>query len=531
MRNPSEEVIRKIPTVIYARKSTSKLGQKETIENQIKICKRKANDLNLEVVDIKTDTATGTDDNNRQEIKDLINGAIEGKYECVIMKGISRFYRDTEHGLGLIKKLDRSNIRVITVEEGFDSFENRTGNKLDTSRITMYLMFAEMESKKLGERIKHTQIEKAYAGEWNQVGSVPLGYIYNKETKKLDVDYSKAKIIKLIFKLYLNGMGMKSIAHYLNGDNEDKLTYPSPKGKMWSQYTIGFMLKNQVYVGDIVFNKRSKNSRPYKNPESLGKTVDDVYIGNDYNDEKDWIIIANTHEAIIERSQFEKVHTILATKAKRKGIKNNVSLLAGIAKCAKCGSGLTFKRGNKDSKGNIKTKSNYYCMDYIKYGNRYCTSHHVGAVELEDFVIDDLIKEMDSRINFKDATSNLKKSNSSSVVQNNIKKIEKDIEQVTRKTEAVLQKNIDGDLSDAQYKLLNTKLSVELDLLINQLEKLKITQEKITQNQSIDDYLVKHFEEVKNIKNLPTEQQRYILLDLISKIVFDDGKIEIEYTF
>ncbi|MDI3312479.1 MAG: recombinase family protein, partial [Thermoanaerobacterium sp.] len=158
-------------TCIYARKSTHKLGQKETIENQIKICRSKGKELGLEIVDIKQDVGTGRDDLNRPEIKELISDALEGKYQCVIMKGISRLFRDTEKGLGLIKLLDRNNIRVITVEEMFDSGnpESRTGTgKLDLSKITMYLMFSEMESKKLGDRVKYTQIEKAKNGEWNQ---------------------------------------------------------------------------------------------------------------------------------------------------------------------------------------------------------------------------------------------------------------------------------------------------------------------------------------------------------------------------
>ena len=46
-------------TCIYARRSTLKQGQAETIENQIKICERKAKELGLTIVDIKTDSASG----------------------------------------------------------------------------------------------------------------------------------------------------------------------------------------------------------------------------------------------------------------------------------------------------------------------------------------------------------------------------------------------------------------------------------------------------------------------------------------
>lgn len=520
-------------TAIYARKSTSKLGQKETIENQIKICKRRADELGLTIVDIKTDTGTGRDDNSRQEVKDLIKDAVEGKYDCVIMKGVSRLYRDVEKGLGLVKKLDRSGIRVITVEERFDSLEQRKSSGLDTSMLTMYLMFAEIESKNTASKIKYTQIEKAHAGEWNQASSVPFGYSYNSATKKLELDYSKSEVMKLIYNLYLDGLGMKAISHYLNGDNEEKVVYPSPRGKLWSQYTIGFMLKNQVYVGDVIYNKRSKNARPYKNPESIGKTDDDVYIGNDYNKKADWIITPNAHVAIIEREIFEKVQDMIKTKGIRTGIKNNISLLAGLAKCGKCGTGLTFKRGNKDKNGHINTKNNYYCSAYIKYGKKYCTSHHIGSEELENIVLDSLQNKLNVVLDLKSSTSNLKSNKNSNVSLNekNLQKTERDIGMLSSKMNTLLEKNIEGSVSDQQYKVLNEKFSNELNMLINQLEILKIAQEKIKKNSSDQYRLLNIYEEVKNMKSHTIEKQRYLLLDLITKVTFNEDIVEIDYNF
>lgn len=518
-------------TVIYARKSTLKDGQKDTIENQIKICRRRAKELGLTIVDIKKDSASGTTDNNRDEVKELIKGAIDGKYECVIMKGISRFYRDVEHGLGLIKKLDRSNIRVITVEENFDSYERRTGNgQLDTSMITMYLMFAENESKKLGDRIKHTQIEKAYAGEWNQAGSPPFGYKYNHDTKKLDINYPSSDIIKLIFNLYLDGLGMKAIAHYLNGDNEESIAYASPKGKLWSQYTIGFMLKNQVYVGDVVFNKRSKKSRPYKNPEAIGKNDDDVYVGNDYNNVEEWIITKDAHEAIVSRETFQAVQSIMGVKAIRTGIKNNISLLAGIAKCGKCGIGMTFKRGNKNKLGQINTKNNYYCSNYIKYGKRYCDSHHVGSTDFEELIINRLKEHITNKISYNDVVHGVKKNRDDSDSSvGKVKKIEKDIESLSRKIDVLLDKNIEGTISDNQFGVLNEKYIKELNLLTHQLAQLKIQDVDMKEKRNTKDYLVKVYEEMMSIEKYPKEKQRYLILDLINQIKVTDGKIEIDY--
>lgn len=520
---------------IYARKSTLKFGQKETIDNQIKICKRTAEEFDLEIVDIKTDAATGTDDNNRPSVKDLIKDAVKGKYECVIMKGISRLYRKTSKGLELIEKLDQNGIRVITVEEHFDSHsqENRTGTgKLDLSRLTMYLMFAEMESKKLADRIKYTQIEKAHAGEWNQASSVPFGYTYNSVTKKLEKDPYKSDIVKMIFKQYSKGMGMKAIAFYLNGDNDENKIYPSPKGKRWSEYTIGFILKNQVYIGDIVFNKRSKTERPYKQPELIGKTDEDIYIGNDYNEKEKWIITKNAHEPIIESELFENVQSIMNIKSKRKGIRNNISLLAGIAKCGKCGSGLTFKRGRKNEKGQVVTKDNYYCMNYIRYGKQFCTSHHMGAAELESIIIKSLKQEIDNKVGSKKGTVGIKSdSKQLKKLDSEIKKIENNIEVLSHKMNVLLEKNIEGIITDSQYKMMNDKYDAELKSLIQSLGKHKLKKIENDEQKSLNHDLENIYNSVLDLEKMPIENQRYILLDLVKSAVINDGEINITFNF
>ena len=519
---------------IYARKSTLKEGQKETIDNQIKICRRKAEELGLEVVSIKTDSATGTDDNNRPEIKELIQDAIKGKYSCVIIKGVSRIYRKTSKGLELVERLDQNGIRVITVEEGFDSGapENRTGTgQLDLSRLTMYLMFAEMESKKLADRIKYTQIEKAHAGEWNQASSVPFGYDYNPSTKKLVVNISQSTIIRLIYNLYLEGLGMKSIAHYLNGDNKDKRVYPSPKKKRWSEYTIGFILKNQVYCGDVVYNKRSKKNRPYKNPEAIGKTDEDVYIGNDYNEEEKWIITKNSHEAIIDRETFSQVQSIIASKAKRKGVRNGISLLATIGRCGKCGSGLTFKRGRKNKQGQVVTKDNYYCMNYIRYGKQFCTSHHAGAKELEEMVLNELLNQIKQEADSAKIKTNLPNKNGVGSINRDINKTESNISSLVHKMDALLEKNLSGDITDNQFKLFNKKYSKELEHLTIQLEELKTKEVENSAKSNKADIVQELYEKIINVKQYPVEQQRHILLDLVESVVLDEGKVDITFNF
>ncbi|MBP1932938.1 recombinase family protein [Ammoniphilus resinae] len=513
---------------IYARKSTSKFGQKETIENQIETCRTEAKKLELDVVDTKVDTGTGRDDLNRPEVKELINDALSGKYQCIIMKGVSRFYRDTEKGLGLIKLLDRHNVRVITVEEGFDSMEQRTGTgKLDTSRITMYLMFSEMESKKIADRVKYTQLEKARKGEWNIAPNPPYGYKYDSNSKKLVIDEAKAEVVKEIFTLYEQGTGFRNIAIHLNEKG-----IPSPGGKDWRGRRIQYIISNRTYAGDVIFNMESKKELPYKKPERYNKTREDTFVGQEPNDESKWVVKENAHEAIISRELFNKVNGLRDIKSRNRGIKQEYALLSGLIKCAKCGKGMTVKRREG-------YEPRYYCLTYQQKGKKYCDNGNIRMDTVESHILGDLMElyqheEILDQLIQKYSSSIAVSGNNS---QKEINTLEKKINALTDKMDKLLEKNIDGDITDQQFKNLNTKYANELNILT---EKLILSKQKnstqISSKERIEKFK-KHLHEIIDIKNKDIEEKRLILIKLIDKVevlFYKDTKeydITIYYTF
>lgn len=521
---------------IYARKSTNKIGQKETIENQFEICNYEAPRYRLRIVEQRADSATGRDDIHRPEIQEMIEAAIAGKYKCVIMKGVSRFFRDVENGLGLIKLLDRHGIRVITIEESFDSQKDRTSNgKLDTSKITMYLMFAEMESKKHGDRIKLQQLAKARRGEWINAANPPFGYYYNKETLKIHRDYLTNETAQLIYDLYdYHDMGVRTIMAYLEGDNPAGDVYPGPTGQGWNDYIIRYILRNPVYAGDYYFNVRTRKEMIYSNPEMKGKTKEDFWIGVEINDESEWVVILDCFEATVTREQFDRVQEKMDTKAKRKGIRNNVSLLATIGKCKECGSSLTFKRGNLDANGNIKTRNNYYCMNYIKYGKRRCTSHHIFAEKLENMIMDDIHSMVTDEAFVSKLFSDLKNHVPASAVKDRSDKdrIEKEISNISRKMDLLLNKNLEGDITDQQYKTMNESYSKELDVAVGKLKTISDKSAEKKTQLTKEKKLKLAFESAVNIKELSIDKQRMLLLQLVDKVELDINlQVDITYRF
>lgn len=66
------------------------------------------------------------------------------------------------------------------------------------------------------------------------------------------------------------------------------------------------LVRNDVYVGKTVFNKRAP-----------------VGSGKKYNDESEWIIVEDTHKPIISKEDFNKVQELMSKRKKKNG-KNNV---------------------------------------------------------------------------------------------------------------------------------------------------------------------------------------------------------------
>lgn len=136
--------------------------------------------------------------------------------------------------------------------------------------------------------------------------------------------------------------------------------------KKWNIEMINGILKNRVYTGDLIQQKRKRVS--FKNHRFI-KTQDNELI-----------ITKNDHIAIITKEQFERVQTIIK-KLPRIGLNKEYDLFLGYLKCAKCNSNLTIWR----NKGYIY----YACSSYVR--KRGCDNKNTIRKDiLEKNLIDEI---------------------------------------------------------------------------------------------------------------------------------------------
>lgn len=137
--------------------------------------------------------------------------------------------------------------------------------------------------------------------------------------------------VKNIFKWFSEGLNLKAIANKLNclGIQTPSTYKNSPKKiEKWNYDTVKSILQNRIYTGDMVQNKETKIN--YKSKKRI------------HLDEQNWIIVENTHEALIDKATFFEInnkgrYTIPKTKTKREK-----RLLENLFVCKECGNSLTI---------------------------------------------------------------------------------------------------------------------------------------------------------------------------------------------
>jgi hypothetical protein len=108
----------------------------------------------------------------------------------------------------------------------------------------------------------------------------------------------------------------------------------------------------------------------------------------------DWVIVENTHEAIIDENTWKSVQNRLESAkntASNHTVKTNgmdeISVFSGIIRCAECGAAMAF---NRRIRKNGEEKLLYRCSRYANNGAESCSSHTIDAEILECVILHDI---------------------------------------------------------------------------------------------------------------------------------------------
>lgn len=390
---------RRMVTGIYGRLSVTDNGYKESesIENQLEMLKDFLNRHEDEFLLQKTYVDNGATGTNfeRPAWTELISDIKSGRINCIVVKDFSRLGRNyIEVGNYLEKIFPFLGVRVISLNDNFDSAVHQFNEKMLISSLTNIVN--EYYARDISKKITQTKKTMQRNGEF--VSSVlPYGYARSEENqKKLVLDMGASTIISKIFEWRVLGKGCSQIASFLN-----ELLVPSPglyrymngnenfkrcSNSKWKSKHVAAILVNPIYLGHMV---QGKTRTSYF--EDGGKTR--------FLPKEEWIIVENTHVAIVTQDQFDIVAK-MADKSKTRyheiqmvnsEVVKTENPFSKKIYCGQCGRLLIRRSRVKNGKRGYF----FFCRSVQNTLDVQCKNTHIHEEPLLDAVRTSLIKQFE----------------------------------------------------------------------------------------------------------------------------------------
>ncbi len=470
---------------------------------------------------------------DRPDFKRMIQDAESGKIDCIITEDLSRLGRNyVEAGYYTEEYFIEHNIRFIAVNDGIDTMNE------NNDIAAFHHVLNEFYPKQVSKKVR--QVKKKSVEQGKFMGSqAPYGYMKSPEDKHiLIVDEEAAVIVRRLFNEFASGNSARMIADELNSEGVSapstyhyekarKSHTPRKQKSVWGSATILQILKNQVYIGNMVQGKRQVLSFKTKkrrnvNPES-------------------WIVVENTHTPIIERSIWDRVQEKLSQRNKkiRRTKNDSVGLFSGIIKCADCGMPLAYMRKHlKECEKGV-----YRCRRYNNNGREACSSHYIDEKNISAFVLNDIKSYAQLATNQREELAEklykaLKKTNSSefSTLSTKVKGIEKRLSELGDRIKSLYEDKCLGKIPEDVALSLMQDFTSEKNDLETELPMLK--EKLININETVGN-INEWLDMISAYENI-TELDREIVCGLVDSVtVYEKDKgqkpvtqqIRIEYRF
>jgi len=349
---------------IYIRVSTEDQAKEgHSLEVQREYLESFAVREGYEIFKVYSDDGISAYSTRRPALQQLLADGKAKRFELVLVHKIDRFSRNLKDLLMLVDELSSYGVAFKSATESFDT--TTSAGKLMFQQLGS---FAEFERNRIAERVFPGMVKGVQEGNWQGARFAPFGYTYSKAKKLLEIEEREANIVKLIYTMYLSGKSGHDIAAYL-----DKKGYKTRTGKQFYNKFICDILKNQIYTGKIVWNKKhyDKNQKTKKHYK---------YIRNDPSK----ILVAQgRHKPIIDEEDFADVQKLLANKTRtwRPRAKNKEYLLTGLITCTKCNHRYTGV--SSISNHRLNKKKRWYRCSGPHLSHLNCTNRAVKAEDVE----------------------------------------------------------------------------------------------------------------------------------------------------
>ena len=462
----------------------------------------------------------------REAFQKMLADAESGVINCIMVKDLSRLGRNAiDTGYYIEKFLPSIGCRFIAVNDDFDSCTADTNSGAGVI-LPLKNIINEAYALDIGRKIKAQQRQAMKDGEY--VGArPPYGYLKAEDNcHKLVVDPITAPIVRDIFTWFLDGESINHIARMLN---ERNIPTPSHYRKSigiitndnligngsWQTFVILQILKNEVYMGDLVQGKSQSTARKQtKVDESL------------------WIRVQDTHEPIIGRDIFaeaqERLKALADKSAARVKRPYSPNIFKGKVFCGHCGGSMHRTRGWQRKKAG-EDRYVFHCLSNSRKARGSCESFMVQEEDIKEALLTmvqaqaDVILGNSLKLRKNSCETDAERNNS----KNELTTLKHEADKDGRMLKSLYESLVNGLITSDEYKEMRTGYETKMQRNLARSAELSRTLSEL--DGQIAEYLELSDLIADAEKNGITQTVINSLVDQIR--FFSDRRIEVDFLF
>lgn len=473
----------------------------------------------IEIYDYYIDDGWSGTNFNRPDFNRMMQDIYEGKVNCVVVKDLSRFGRNyTDAGNYLDNIFVLHKVRFISVNNSFDSVSDTMNAATRCISVGVTNVINESVAATTSVNVRGTFNVSREKGKF--IGSfATYGYMKDPyDHNKLIVDDEAASVVRMIFEKFVSGESIIGITKDLNETGIPNPSmykrikgykYKHPAGEindgLWPDSSVRRVLKNEMYIGNMVQGKNTKISYKINRCAAVPK--------------EDWIIVENTHEAIIDRDTFEKAQALFNRNTRKPPQKKELDLFAGLVRCADCRR-IMNKKTNKHSYGEYRY---YRCATARKMKKGACTNHTIRIDKLEEAVLVFLQKMVEVAAEYdiilEQINSSDKRKKKSEHLGSTLEIQIKEREKCRRMLTELYPDWKNGIITQEEYVSIKASIYDKIKILDSSIENLKKAADEYEKGIDGENRFISDFKKFGTINKLT----RPILTELIEEILVHEG--------
>ncbi len=468
------------------------------------------------VVDFYIDDGlTGTDD-SRADFQRMLGDIELKKVNCVIVKDLSRPFRNyADQGHYLEYYFPLHNVRFISLQLPFlDSYKQP--EMMQSIAVPMQGVINDNHCRETSLKVRQVFNWKRCNGQF--IGAfAPYGYIKDPNNKnRLVMDEEAAAVVRDIYYWFTaEGMSKMAIAKKLTGrcipnpaayKRAKGMKYNNPHDRfdstLWSAATVTKILKNPVYLGHMVQGRQQVKS--YKVHRRVTMP------------EKDWFIVKNTHEPVIDQETFDKAQNLHHRDTRTAPEGEGLYLFSGFLRCIDCKRAMHRKKDGK--------YVYYVCRTYKEHSQPACSKHTIREEDLTRAVLQTIQAQL---LLVASLTEIIGKIGSAPVAGTRAGRLEdslrsrlRELERATRLKDSLYENWQSGDITRDEYHRMKAGYEEQYEQLRQSVQALGEEQALLSEGVNPDSPYLKYFQKYGSIAEL----NRGILIELVEAIYLHENQ-------